>query len=97
MALLSDIIDFAAHTFYLPPEILTDTRKRGNGIVRARYGVALALRLRGWSYSKIGTALGYRDHTTIHPGVRKAMDIYQEDGNFARRVERIAAFTGTKA
>ena len=96
MALLSDIIEFAAQTFYMPPEILTNTRKKGHGAVRARYGVALALHRRGWSYSKIGRALGYRDHTTIHPGVRKAREICEEDANFARRVERIATFTGPK-
>ena len=94
MVLTSDIIEFAAQVFYTAPEILTDTRKRRHGLVRARYGVALALHRRGWSYGKIGKTLGYCDHTTIHPGVQKARTICEEDANFARRVDRIANFTG---
>lgn len=97
MALISDIIEFAAQTFYMPPEILTNTRKKGNGATRARYGVALALHRRGWSFSKIAKVLGYCDHTTIHPGIRKAQMICEDDANFARRVERIANFTQTAA
>lgn len=56
---------------------------------RARFVAMVLMREQGYSMSQIGRALGNRDHTTVHHGLRRATDlIAQGDQDFVGQIAR---------
>jgi chromosomal replication initiator protein len=87
--LLSDFIVAAAETFNVHPRDLASHYKF-DFLMRPRFALYKALRLRGWSYPQIGRALK-RDHTTIIYGVSRADYYMERDAEYAEKIHRLAA------
>jgi chromosomal replication initiator protein len=64
---------------------------RFTDLVRARWAVMLAMRARGLSTSRIGVALGGRDHTTVIHGLRQGALLRATDPAFASKCAAVAA------
>ena len=73
-----------------PRDLLGDYRFKF--LMPARFALAKALRLRGWSYPQIGQALGYH-HTTALYRVREADYRMGRDPAFAEKVHHLATLT----
>lgn len=58
-------------------------------LMPARFALAKALRLRGWSYPQIAKGLGYH-HTTGMYRVREAEYLMSRDPKFAEKVHHLA-------
>ena len=67
--------------------------RRGKApLVQARFALWLAARRRtGKSYPVLAKLLNRDDHTTIHHGCCRAIEMERTDSNFARVVREIAA------
>ena len=61
----------------------------------ARFALYKALQLRGWSTSKIGHAIGGRDHSTILHGIKRAEYMMERNPHFANAVQRLAELKPT--
>lgn len=86
----SELIAAAAEIFDLTPsEILG--RGRTREVTRGRFGLYKALRLRGWSYLRIGAYLD-RDHATIIYGVRQAEEMMRRHPSYAEKVQLLADY-----
>ena len=65
------LISHAADRLEIPAQDVVSSR-RNKRLIYARSMVAVVLKERGWSYPRIGAALGGRDHTTIIHSVERA-------------------------
>ncbi len=80
-----------AAEFAVDVELMTGPRKFPE-LVEARCACALVMRRRfGWSTTRIGRALGDRDHTTIGHALREGARRESADPDFAARLARIEA------
>lgn len=70
-----------------PRDLLGDYRFKF--LMPARFALAKALRMRGWSYPQIAKSLGYH-HTTGMYRVREAEYLMSRDPKFAEKVQRLA-------
>lgn len=83
------LIDETCELFKVHPrDLMGDYRFKF--LMPARFALAKALRLRGWSYPQIGKALGYH-HTTALYRAREADYLMTRDTKFAEKVQRLAS------
>jgi chromosomal replication initiation ATPase DnaA len=83
-----EIIKLCATLFGVPVKDLVSP-KRSKPIVEARFALYAALRMRGWSYTRIGRFLG-RDHATVMYGVQRAEYIMERHPLYEEKVEKIS-------
>jgi len=83
-----EIIRLCATLFAVPVEDIMSP-KRNQRIVEARFAFYAALRMRGWSYPRIGKFLG-RDHATVMYGVQRAEYIMERHPLYKEKVEKIS-------
>jgi len=83
-----EIIKLCATLFGVPVKDLVSP-KRSKPIVEARFALYAALRMRGWSYTRIGRFLG-RDHATVMYGVQRAEYIMERHPLYEKKVEKIS-------
>lgn len=86
----ADITNLCAELFDVPVEDLISA-KRQRRISEARFALYAALRLRGWSYPRIGNFVG-RHHTSILHGIRKADYLMDRYPVYAERVEKMSVW-----
>lgn len=82
------LLDSAGFLFGMMPEVITGPRRTAR-IFRARSAVALAARCSGYSYPKIGAALGRNDHKCAMHACDRAEKFYREDAEFKRRCDML--------
>lgn len=83
-----EIIKLCATLFKVPVEDLMSP-KRDQRIVEARFALYAALRMRGWTYPRIGRFLG-RDHATVMYGVQRAEYIMERHPLYEEKVEKMS-------
>jgi chromosomal replication initiation ATPase DnaA len=83
-----EIIKLCATLFEVPVKDLVSP-KRSKPIVEARFALYAALRMRGWSYTRIGRFLG-RDHATVMYGVQRAEYIMERHPLYEEKVEKLS-------
>lgn len=89
-----EIINECARLFDIHQrDIVSDARF--GFLMPARFALYKALRLRGWSTSKIGHAIGGRDHSTILHGIKRAEYMMERNPQFAAIVQRLAELKPT--
>lgn len=77
-----ELINECARLFDVHPRDLVGDSRLGF-LMPARFALYKALRLRGWSYSAIGKAVGGRDHSTVMYGVKRAEYMMERDESYA--------------
>lgn len=82
------LLDGAAYLFGVMPEVITGPSRKAR-MFRARSAVALAARCGGYSYPKIGVALGRNDHKWSMHACDRAEKFYREDAEFKRRCDML--------
>lgn len=80
----------AAELFCFTPAQITG-ECRSNMLCKARWAVMLALHRRGWSYPRIATVTGRKDHTTCMHGVKRAAALESGDAGFRAVVRMLEA------
>jgi chromosomal replication initiation ATPase DnaA len=89
--LTSDFIKAAAEMFCVHPRDLASHYKF-DFLMKPRFALYKALRLRGWSYPQIGRVLG-RDHSTIIYGTKRAEYYAERDAEYAAKIKALAEMT----
>lgn len=84
----SEIITLCAKMFGVTPKDLMGMG-RANEVIQARFALCAALRMRGWSYPRIG-AFMRRDHTTIMHAVKRAEYIMERSREYEEKVETLS-------
>ena len=84
-----ELVAFVAERLGILPEQLTGA-SRSVDLVRGRWAIMIVLSERGWSFPRIGAALGGRDHTTVMSGIRRGRAMAASDAGFARLVAAVA-------
>lgn len=84
-----EIINECARLFDVHPRDLVGDARMGF-LMPARFALYKALRLRGWSCSRIGHAVGGRDHSTILHGLKRAEYMMECDPRYAEAVQWLA-------
>ena len=82
------LLDGASYLFGVSPEIITAKGRKAR-IFRARSAVALAARVAGYSYPKIGHAIGQRDHRWSMHACDRAEKFYRESPEYKRRCDML--------
>ena len=85
----SKLVELCAEMFDIHPRDLMGPYRFGF-LTRARFALYKALRIRGWSYSAIGTFVGGRDHTTIIYGVRRAEYFMERNPAYAAKIKALS-------
>jgi chromosomal replication initiation ATPase DnaA len=86
----NEIVKLCATLFGVPVKDLVSP-KRSKHIVEARFALYAALRMRGWSYPRIGRFLG-RDHATVMYGVQRAEYIMERHRSYEEKVEKLSTW-----
>lgn len=76
---MHDILRAVAKYYRLPQKVLKSASRRQSAVAARAMAVYLARELVGLSYTRIGQALGGRDHTTIMHNYHKIADILPRD------------------
>lgn len=84
-----EIINECARLFDVHPRDLVGNTRFGF-LIPARFALYKALRMRAWSTSMIGRAIGGRDHSTILHGLKRAEYMMDRDPHFADAVRHLA-------
>lgn len=84
-----EIINKCAELFDVHPRDLVSDARFGF-LIPARFALYKALRLRGWTASMIGRAIGGRDHKTILHGIKRAEYMIERDPDYADAVQHLA-------
>lgn len=85
--LTSDLINTAADMFNVHPRDLVGPY-RFKFLMLPRFALYKALRLRGWTYPRIGRALS-RDHSTIIYGAERADYYAERDAEYADKIRQL--------
>ena len=85
----SDIVLVGSEMFNIHPDVIYGDNRTAF-ICRARFGLYMALHLRGASKSQIGRIMR-RDHSTVIHGITRAETMMEEDASFKRVVNELAA------
>jgi len=86
-----ELIAETCRLFHVHPRDLVGDY-RFDFLMPARFALAKALRLRGWTYPQIGRELG-RDHSTIIYRVREAEYRMGKDPSYAEKIHHLATYT----
>ena len=86
---LDTMVQRAADAIAVSPATLLGNHSARH-IVRARWAVMAALRNADWSLTRIGRAIGGRDHTTVMHGLREGEKLRATDRDFAELCEWVA-------
>lgn len=89
-----EIIKACADMFGIHPRDLVGDARMGF-LMPARFALYKAFHMRGWSYSRVGRAIGGRDHTTIMHGIARAEYMMEKDPRYAERVRQLAEMKPT--
>ena len=89
-----EIINECARLFDVHPRDLVGPAKFAF-FTKPRFALYKALRMRAWSTSMIGRAIGGRDHSTILYGIKRAEYIMERDPHFADVVQQLAEMKPT--
>lgn len=84
-----EIINECAKLFGVHPRDLVGNTRFGF-LIPARFALYKALRMRAWSTSMIGRAIGGRDHSTILHGLKRAEYMMERDSHYAEAVQQLA-------
>lgn len=89
--LWEDFIAFAAELFRTTPEAIM-TKNRARRATTIRFGVFMALRMRGWSHPRIVRKWGYLCHSSSYYGCLEAEARMQRDELYRLKVKTLAAY-----
>ena len=85
----SDIVLVGSEMFNIHPDVIYEDNRTAF-ICRARFGLYMALHLRGANKSQIGRIMR-RDHSTIIHRITRAEGMMKEDAAFRRIVNELVA------
>lgn len=83
-----ELVMRASELFCIHPRDLVSDHRFGF-LMPARFALYKALRLRGWSFLRIGALMG-KDHSTIIHGVKRADYMMERDALYAEKVNELA-------
>ncbi|WP_066556905.1 helix-turn-helix domain-containing protein [Croceicoccus bisphenolivorans] len=81
------LVDHAAQLFGIPADVITGPRRTAQ-IFHARSAVALAARVAGYSYPKIGQAMG-RNVGSVFRACERAEYTYRRDPEYKRHCDML--------
>ena len=87
--LISDIVLAGSKMFNIHPDVIYGD-DRTAFVCRARFGLYMALHLRGASKSQVGRIMR-RDHSTVMHGLTRAERMMEKDDSFKRVVDKLVS------